>query len=132
TFPLGTNGDCTGSKATTTHLAITTVPSCSGTSALNTDANGNVTCAVVTDTDAAATSIIWNSYGSIIAPTNTAATLSIGSQNGTSTLQVVGTANIQDQATTSKIVIGTNNFTTLNMVEGDVWAKRATTTHLTA
>ena len=38
---------------------------------------------------------------------------------------------VSDSATTTTLIIGVDNYPTLNLIDGDLWAKRATTSNLT-
>ncbi len=75
-------------------------------------------------------SVVIKFHGNAASYINSGSNFGIGLTGPTSTLQIVGTLNVQEAATTSSIVIGTNNHPTINLIDGDLWAVRSTTTNL--
>jgi hypothetical protein len=126
-------GNVTFDNATSSHFAISSLISCD---TIDTDANGTLICG--TDDSGSDVSSQFNVYsGLILAPTSTSNSLAIGGQDifapflvtsaglaSTTELTVLGTA------TSSRMVVGVSNLPNINLLDGDLWAGRATTTNL--
>ncbi|HLC44344.1 MAG TPA: hypothetical protein VJK50_00650, partial [Patescibacteria group bacterium] len=108
-------------------IKITSLTNCD---TLDTDGSGNVVCGSdATGGSSGITASQWNIFdGNILAPTSTGASLAIGGSTQSSAKFFVDAAS--GNATTSgALVIGTTP-PTLNLIPGDLWAGRATTTAL--